>query len=96
MEMKQLIIIALLAFYGDVSKAQHPKETVSTITDSNTAPVKKVTAEERLKQQEQDIRTLKRDNEMHKKELRQLKSSLPIRKRKFTVSRVGSKQVVAE
>lgn len=94
--MKKIVTIVLLATYSHISSAQSSDEIVSSNVDTTPIATKTVSPEQRLNKHEQEIQTLKRDNEVLKKQVNQLKSSLPNTKRKFTVSRTGSKQVIAE
>ncbi|MCW3107598.1 MAG: hypothetical protein JWQ09_2104 [Segetibacter sp.] len=94
--MKKILIVVLLAAYSHISSAQSSEEIVSSNIDTAPVATKIVSLEERMNKQEQEIQVLKRDNETLKKQMSQLRRSLPNAKRKFSVSRVGSKQVIAE
>lgn len=94
--MKRILIIGLLACYTHVTIAQNAEEVASPNIDTATIAASTVSAEERLNKQEQEIEALKKDNQLLKKQINQLKSSLPNVKRRLHVSRVGSKQLITE
>jgi septal ring factor EnvC (AmiA/AmiB activator) len=94
--MKKILIVGFLALYSHLSNAQNASEV--TPSGGNTTPVstKSVSEEGRLNKLEKEMQALKRDNDTLKKQVSQLRSSTPKVKRKITVSRMGSKQVILE
>jgi len=94
--MKKILLAALLAVFSHVTNAQSSEEVVSGNIDTTSYTLKAETLDERLTKQETELKALKKDNQLLKNEVKQMKSSLPNSKRKFAVSRVGSKQIVLE
>jgi hypothetical protein len=94
--MKKILIMGLLAVYSHVSTAQSSEEIVSTNNDTIAAVSKQLSIEERLNKQEIEIEALKKDNALLKNQIKQMKPSILPTKRKITVSRVGSKQLLAD
>jgi hypothetical protein len=94
--MKKILILGLLAFYSHVSTAQSAEEIVSPNNDTTAPATKPTSLEERLNKQEIEIQALKKDNAILKDQIKQMKPSFLNAKRKTSVSRVGSKQVVVE
>jgi len=94
--MKKILLAALLAVFSHVTNAQSSEEVVSGNIDTTSYTPKAETLDERLTKQETELKALKKDNQLLKNEVKQMKSSLPNSKRKFAVSRVGSKQIVLE
>jgi small-conductance mechanosensitive channel len=95
--MKKIILAALLAVFSHVTNAQSSEEVVSKNIDTIVDTTPKAEAlDDRLTKQETELKALKKDNELLKNQVKQIKSSLPNSKRKFTVSRAGSKQIVVE
>lgn len=94
--MKTLLILVCLGFYTLTSNAQKEEAIIIPAKDTIVSDDTKYT-EERLIRQEQEMQALKRDNEYLKKEMKQLKSAFNMNgKSRFTISRRGSKQVIAE
>ncbi len=94
--MKKLLIICLLVSYAHLTNAQHANEMVSPNIDTTTSGAKVGSVEERLNEQEQQLKVLKKENEVLKKQVKQIRSSLNYSNRKVTVSRTGSKQLIVE
>lgn len=94
--MKKILIIGFLALYSHISNAQNASEVNPSGGDTTPILTKTIPAEGRLDKLEKEIQAVKRDNENLKKQVHHLRSSVPNVKRKITVSRVGSKQVIAE
>jgi predicted nucleic acid-binding Zn-ribbon protein len=94
--MKRIIIIGVLAMYSHISSAQSSQELVAGNTDTTDLSTKSVTLEDRLNKQEVEIQALKKDNSLLKKQMKQVRSSLPATSRKLTISRTGSKQLVTQ
>ena len=92
--MKRIIIVGILAFCSHILNAQ----TVSGGSTSDTTPnsAKSTTTEAKLNKLENEMQALKKDNETLKKQVGELKSPTLNVKRKVSVSRVGSKQVIVE
>jgi len=94
--MKRIIIIGFLAVYSHISSAQTSQELVPANPDTTGVTTKTVVLEDRLNKQEAEIQALKKDNSLLKKQMQQVRPSLPGASRKFTISRTGSKQLVAQ
>lgn len=94
--MKKVLSLVILAALSHVSGAQS-EDAIISLSNDTVVPAKSKSIEERLDKQEQELQALKRDNESLKKEFKQLKSAINIGgKRRVTISRIGSKQVIAE
>jgi uncharacterized protein (DUF3084 family) len=87
-------MIIFLGAFTLVTNAQGADADISTTND--TIAEKSKLLEDKLNKQEQQLQELKMENETLKKEVKQLKSALPVGKRKFTVSRIGSKQLMVQ
>ena len=91
--MRKILIVGLLATFSHISNAQIGTEIIPNNTDTTSVSTK---TETKLNKLENDVLALKRDNDSLKKQINQIKSSWPNTKRKISVSRVGSKQIVVE
>jgi septal ring factor EnvC (AmiA/AmiB activator) len=94
--MKKILILSFLLSYAHFTNAQNASEIVSPNIDTTTVGVKAGSVEERLNKQEQQFQALKKENEVLKKQVKQIRSSLNYTNRKVTVSRTGSKQIIFE
>ena len=94
--MKRLFITAVFVACGFIVNAQNAEGFPAPNKDSAPVETKKASLDERLNKQEQEIKTLKSDNQKLKKEVKQLRTAFPLNKRKVTVTRTGSKQVIVE
>ena len=94
--MRKLLLLGMLAVYSHVSNAQSASEKVPSITDTTPVANGAASSETRLNKLEKDVEGLKKENEVLKKQMKQVLPASPNTKRKLTVSRVGSKQVIVE
>ncbi|WP_147201617.1 hypothetical protein [Segetibacter aerophilus] len=94
--MRKLFILGMLVVYSHVTNAQNASENVQTVADSTPVSTNIASSEARLNRLEKDMQSLKKENEILKKQMKQASSAFPNAKRKITVSRVGSKQVIVE
>ena len=95
--MKKIIILALLAVFTNTSNAQNAAGSAPSTAD--TTPVgttNTASPEARLNKLEGAVQTLKRENESLKKQVTQMRTGVFPAKRKVSISRVGSKQVIVE
>jgi uncharacterized protein YlxW (UPF0749 family) len=91
--MKNLLTIVFFAAFSFSLNAQ--KSDVESAKLNDTASAER-SIEERLQKQEEAILSIRKENEVLKKEIKKLKSSFTDGRRKLTVSRKGSKQVIME
>jgi uncharacterized protein YlxW (UPF0749 family) len=93
--MRKIMTIAFFAACSTSINAQSIDAVASTTTDTVVSG-KSSLIEERLKRLDERVLNLQKENNSLKKEVYQLKTALPNKDRKFSVSRKGSKQVVVE
>jgi peptidoglycan hydrolase CwlO-like protein len=94
--MRKIILAGILAFFSHIAIAQKVAEGTGSNTDTTPTATKPSNTEEKLNKLENEMQTLKRDNETLKKQVGQLRSPSLNVKKKISVSRVGSKQVIVE
>lgn len=91
-----MILVGTLAFFTHIATAQRVVEGPGLNKDTTPNANKSVSTDAKLSKLENEMQSLKRDNETLKKQVGQLKSPSINVPRKVSVSRVGSKQVVIE
>jgi hypothetical protein len=94
--MKKLITLVMLSSFTHFSNGQNV-EALAVASNDSAVFNKSALIEERLTRQEQEVKILKKDNALLKKEVNQLKSALNIdRTNRIIVNRRGSKQITTE
>ncbi|MCW3081793.1 hypothetical protein [Segetibacter sp.] len=94
--MRKLLLLGMLAVYCHVSNAQSASDKVTSVADTTPVLNNIASSDTRLNKLEKDMESLKKENEILKKQMKQVSPASPNTKRKLTVSRVGSKQVIVE
>jgi hypothetical protein len=93
--MRKILIMSLLVAYSHLTSAQNAGENVSALNDTTLVGTNTVLLEERLNKHEEQLNSLKKENEVLKKQMKQLQT-LFNSNRKVVVSRTGSKQLIVE
>ncbi|MFT4154589.1 hypothetical protein [Parafilimonas sp.] len=87
--MKRIFITLTIACFSVLCFARPASGAEVIINDSVAA---ETTATDRIAKLENDVKELKASNELLQKQMAELKNQLPVKKKKLTVARTGSKQ----
>lgn len=88
-------MIGLLVAYSHLTNAQNEGEVSFSNIDTTPASINAASLNERLDKQDEQLQALKKENEVLKKQMKQIKTLFNANRR-MIVLRTGSKQLITE